>query len=229
MTENLREVCEKIKKDPEWNSWMDIIESFSDGNHESTKYMCDHGRLHADNVGKYAIKFLRQVGEGDTKNEEIATICALLHDIGLIHGGPDHAKIGEKMARKYLEKFNINSATRKIILHSISDHSNGDNIQDLVGAAIFLGDKMDVAADRIISEIELNYLCQNLKKVQKVDFTVGDNIAYLDYTVEDGFDNSCLSDWAKCVTAPEKVAKHIGKNFVFRINGDVVPIDSIVK
>jgi Uncharacterized conserved protein len=229
MTDNLREIYDKIKKDPEWNNWMDTIEAFSDGNHESTKYMCDHGRLHADNVQKYAVKFLCQIGGGDAQNREIATICALLHDIGLVHGESNHAKTSEKMTKVYLEKFNLDNATREIILHAISDHSNGDSVKDLVGAAILLGDKMDVASDRIISGIELNYLCQNLKKVQKVEFTISDKIAYLDYAVEDGFDHSSLADWKKCITAPEKVASFLNKDFIFRINGNEVPINDILR
>jgi HD superfamily phosphohydrolase YqeK len=217
---------ERILEDVQWNAWMEEIGNFDSD--DAKEFMCDHGRGHTMRVREYAQDFLTQV-KAQRNELELAEVACLLHDIGNVRGREGHAKYSEEMAREYLSKFGMSGEDIEVVAQAIGDHSGGKNMRTLVGAALILGDKLDVSCERLTPGVELNELCEELRKLKKITYTVGDEIATLNYEVEGEFDTSLLRFWWKCLSVPEMVAGFVGRGFRFTINGVEQDVEGMKK
>ncbi|MDR3125507.1 MAG: HD domain-containing protein [Candidatus Nomurabacteria bacterium] len=181
-----------------------------------------HGITHAKHVANYAVDFLREM-KASQHEIQLAKITALLHDVAIVGFNKEkHAERGAKIAREWLTKYNMNASDIDIIYHAILSHSNGKEINNLVDAAILLGDKMDITGDRLnlsrqIRDIDA--LTKSLLMINKVEFIVDENLARLRWDVEPGYDIKLFAGWPKAVTVPAKVAKYLERDFVFEFDG----------
>ncbi|HOZ53818.1 MAG TPA: HD domain-containing protein [Bacilli bacterium] len=104
-----------------------------------------HGRNHSLNVVRLLENIMNQLNY-DEKKIEAGKIAAILHDIGCIKGKKNHTLESWKMAKKYLNKYNLED--EKIILNAIKNHSNC-NYEDEIAVILCLADKLDIKSDRV--------------------------------------------------------------------------------
>ena len=216
----------ELKADAAWRGWMAEIDAADWRTNK--KFASHHGVKHAEVVARYAEKFLREIG---TTEEEIemGRITALLHDIGLtkdLRNHDGHAEEGAKMAKKWLELREYSEAEIEMISHAIAGHGDGKEIRGVIDAALCLGDKMDMAQERVR---DCNgWIRETMSKIQKVEFLIGDEVCQLTYSTDVGFEVERLRVWGKCISVPERVAGWLGKGFEFLVNGEKMDVDAIL-
>jgi len=105
-----------------------------------------HDWSHIERVYNLAIK----IGKKEKADLEILKLAAILHDIGRKHqdevnGKIDHAEIGVKLARKILEKYNLEKEKIEKVIHCIeTNRFRGDKKPESKEAKIlFDADKLD--------------------------------------------------------------------------------------
>jgi HD superfamily phosphohydrolase YqeK len=207
---------EKILNDKKYLKAMEKIDEVCTPD-INIQYDSWHGISHAKGVMSQAVDFLKRLGESE-QVIELAKVAALLHDIALQDGHKgDHAKIGAKMAKEYLDKLDLSDKDKKLIQHAICFHSRGEEIDNNLDAAILVGDKLDINYARV-RFARPNGINEYMMLIDKIEYILDEKIATLKYTVKDGFDVKCLSEWPKAVTIPAKVAQWLGKDFIFEFS-----------
>lgn len=206
------------------------------------KFGADHGFRHIKRVTEIGMDFLENcVGYGfsstDTvlKEKLLLRIAAMMHDIGLADSSRNHAIHSAELAKKYLSggKVDIDLEDAYTVVHAIANHSDGEEINTIVDAALILADKLDVTSDRIVRVTDK--ITSAVTKIQKAEFHLYGKLgkgegAELRYTVDDGFDSSVLKEWPKCVKIPYRVTtEFLGlSEFKFFINGEEIDYKSII-
>ena len=109
-----------------------------------------HGRYHAMYVVNVTEHILRSLSY-DEHTVELGKIAGLLHDIGNIYGRVDHARVGAIMCAEFFGKVDLTIEDWQIIQNAILEHSNGDNINSAVHAALLIADKIDMSKGRVVS------------------------------------------------------------------------------
>lgn len=201
---------------------------------ENTKFITDgkwdweHGLGHYQRVANYVKKILTQLGETD-RTIEIGMVSALLHDIGLSKGDKvDHALESSRIFKKYIDEDNFSDSELDILEQAIKDHSKGNNINSLIGLALVLADKLDVTFHRTINSSIQDYINKEIQKIQNVDIQINDNELIVKYSTVNDFDKMVLKEWNKTVLIPLKVAKYLNKNYIFKINDQVVDYRELI-
>lgn len=201
---------------------------------ENTKFITDgkwdweHGLGHYQRVANYVKKILTQLGETD-RTIEIGMVSALLHDIGLSKGDKfDHALESGRIFKKYIDEEDFSKTELNILEQAIKDHSKGNNINTLVGASLVLADKLDVTFHRTINSSIQDKINKEIQKVKNVDIEINDHELIVKYSTVDDFDQSVLKEWNKTVLIPLKVAKYLNKNYIFKINDQVVDYRELI-
>ena len=211
-----------------------------------------HGKEHAKHVvrlGEYFLNELRSDVVWEYKITEkdiwLFKIAALLHNIGVFRVSANHAAKSAEMASDFLgDRTLISQDDADIITHAIGQHSDGDELNAVVDATLFLADKLDVAADRIRPDRaksgELTPMQQEMQKIvtaslamtKKFDSAYGhlSNVAELRYQTIGTFNPKALSEWPKCITGPRKVALEYLKcsDFKFIVNGHQIDYEPII-
>lgn len=201
---------------------------------ENTKFITDgkwdweHGLGHYQRVANYVKKILTQLGETD-RTIEIGMVSALLHDIGLSKGDKfDHALESSRIFKKYIDEDDFSDSELNILEQAIKDHSKGNNINTLVGASLVLADKLDVTFHRTINSSIQDKINKEIQKVKNVDIEINDNELIVKYSTVNDFDKMVLKEWNKTVLIPMKVAKYLNKNYIFKINDQVVDYRELI-
>lgn len=201
---------------------------------ENTKFITDgkwdweHGLGHYQRVANYVKKILTQLGETD-RTIEIGMVSALLHDIGLSKGDKfDHALESSRIFKKYIDEDDFSDSELNILEQAIKDHSKGNNINTLVGASLVLADKLDVTFHRTINSSIQDKINKEIQKVKNVDIEINDNELIVKYSTVNDFDKMVLKEWNKTVLIPLKVAKYLNKNYIFKINDQVVDYRELI-
>lgn len=201
---------------------------------ENTKFITDgkwdweHGLGHYQRVANYVKKILTQLGETD-RTIEIGMVSALLHDIGLSKGDKvDHALESSRIFKKYIDEDDFSDSELDILEQAIKDHSKGNNINTLVGASLVLADKLDVTFHRTINSSIQDKINKEIQKVKNVDIEINDNELIVKYSTVNDFDKMVLKEWNKTVLIPLKVAKYLNKNYIFKINDQVVDYEHLI-
>lgn len=201
---------------------------------ENTKFITDgkwdweHGLGHYQRVANYVKKILTQLGETD-RTIEIGMVSALLHDIGLSKGDKfDHALESGRIFKKYIDEEDFSKTELNILEQAIIDHSKGNNINTLVGASLVLADKLDVTFHRTINSSIQDKINKEIQKVKNVDIEINDNELIVKYSTVNDFDKMVLKEWNKTVLIPLKVAKYLNKNYIFKINDQVVDYRELI-
>lgn len=125
----------------------DLIDSINEINKDNL-FNC-HGRYHTHFVINTIEELLSSLNF-DEYIIELGKIAGLLHDIGTINGKKGHAYRSSKMCIYFLDKTKLSQESKDIIVHAIKDHSNGNEIDSPVGAALVLADKIDICKNRVL-------------------------------------------------------------------------------
>ena len=201
---------------------------------ENTKFITDgkwdweHGLGHYKRVANYVKQILVQLN-ADKRTIELGMVCALLHDIGLSKGNKsNHAIESSKLFSRFINKNDITNEETEILRQAIYDHSNGDDIQSLVGLALTLADKLDVTYHRTINSSIQDIINKEFQKIKEVNIIINDENLIVNYKTDDNFDLKILTNWKKAITIPKKIAKYLHKNYIFLINNKEVQYNDII-
>jgi len=186
-----------------------------------------HGMKHALRVMKYVEIILKGIGSNEHE-VELGKIAAYLHDIGAFEGKSRHAERSAEFAEKYLTSVQMPVADKEIIVHAILDHSEGNDLQSNVGAALTFADKIDMFKDRMLRFKENNYFHENIKHMLNIEVSVFDNIINVNIATDGNFDYNSLKDYSKMITVPTKMAKYFNRKCTFSIDGEVIDLLGIV-
>lgn len=209
----------RILNDPEWRAWGKLADNLTIK--DDVKFGCDHGINHWKNVSRIAANFVDCAGGSHTEIV-LADIAGLLHDIGIICGDFQHAHISSCMARAYLESHfgedrPLSTADIEIICHAIKVHSDCNEINNLVDAAVMFADKIDIDKKRAL--VVANKIIQHVTMIQRISFNIDKRYLTIEYTVSDDFNESFFfPSWPKAYSVPAKVADYLGKELKFIIN-----------
>ncbi len=200
----------------------DIIDSVNIVNKDNL--LACHGRYHTTFVVETIEKLLRALNY-DEEIIELGKIAGLLHDIGTIEGKKGHAHRSSEMCVHFLDKTNLDQASKDIVIHAIYDHSNGDEINSPVGAALLLADKIDISKNRVLELGKQDPWHKNLLNIEETILTVEGKNIIINYIVNDNFSKEILSEkWKKGITVPIKASNYLGCKCSFQLNGNTVDL-----
>lgn len=204
-----------LNNDKELNNIIDSINKVNANN----LFAC-HGRYHTTFVIKNVENLLAKLGFNDAVIE-LGKIAALLHDIGAIKGKKGHAHRSSEMAVYFLDKTQLSQESKNIIIHAIDDHSNGNEINSPVGAALLLVDKIDISKDRVLELGKQDRWHSNWLNIEKNLLTVEEKNIIINRVVNDKFSKEILSEeWEKGRTMPVKASNYLGYKCIFQFNGN---------
>lgn len=249
-------IFKTIVEDPAWKGWMSAIERNPFGH---PKLNADHGRNHAMKVCQHGEKFLEKATRYDTEDASerligLFKIAALLHDIGMAEGDiNDHAAASADMANWYLRQYDLSCYEIVEITNAIKVHSTDIHPTELLNAALILGDKLDVGAERYANEACLDdrsiaRMFKEQRKVAQVSYDLMHplfgyrsefshyKMARLTYTLKPElgddapYDATCLAEWPNCLVVPRNVARQtLGcEEFQFVVNNVLIDINTII-
>jgi ubiquinone/menaquinone biosynthesis C-methylase UbiE/HD superfamily phosphohydrolase YqeK len=131
-----------------------------------------HDLSHVKRVINYGEKITRLLWLNDEDKAGVK-IAALLHDIGYANGDRDgHHERSYEWAKSYLQDKDLTDEARDKILTAIKEHREGTG--NIYGKILFFSDKIDICAERILTEglkIRGNRQYANIKSV---DFDIKD-------------------------------------------------------
>lgn len=208
-----------LNHDKELNN---IINSINQINKNSL--LSCHGKYHTNFVIKTIENLLTKLNFNNAVIE-LGKIAGLLHDIGAIEGKKGHAYRSSQMCIHFLDKTTLSQKSKNIIIHAIEDHSNGNEINSPIGAALLLADKIDISKNRVLELGKQDRWYNNLLNIEETTLTVEDNKIIINYIVNENFSREILSsEWKKGITIPIKASKYLGYNCIFQLNGDEVDL-----
>lgn len=187
------------------------------------KWDWDHGLEHYKRVALYIKNILEQLKQTD-RVIELGLVAALLHDVGLLESGKekiDHALKSSQMFRQFLDGTDITEEENALLEEVIKDHSNGNHITSLLGAALVLADKLDVTYHRTIHSSIQDEMNKEVQKIRKVDILITDHELIVLYETSKQLNLSILKSWEKAFTIPEKISDYLGKQYVLKVNGNI--------
>lgn len=191
------------------------------------KWDWEHGLAHYKRVSLYVKQILEQLNTDD-RTIELGMTAALLHDIGLSKGDKiNHAVESSRIFQNFIDLKDISEKEKEVLRQAIYDHSNGNDIQSLIGLSLVLADKLDVTYHRTINSSIQDKLNKEIQKIKRVNIDITDKELILTYTTDSNFNVSILRDWNKSIIIPDKVAKHLEKKFVFLVNNKEINPSSI--
>ena len=208
-----------LNNDKELNNIIDSINKVNEDN-----LLACHGRYHTTFVIKTIEKLLTKLNFGEDIIE-LGKIAGLLHDIGTIEGKKGHAHRSSEMCIHFLNKTRLSQESKDIIIHAIEDHSNGNEINSPVGAALLLADKIDISKDRVLELGKQDRWHNNLLNIEETILTVEDKNIIINYVVNDKFSKKILlEEWKKGITIPIKASNYFNYNCIFQLNGNIVDL-----
>jgi hypothetical protein len=200
--------------------------------------ICCHGRHHTSFVVG-TVEYILSALSYDGHTVELGKIAGLLHDIGNFFGRNDHAKISASMCLYFISKTNLNLSDLNIIEQAVLDHSKGADIQNAVGAALMIADKLtdanranhlkaDLIRGGFNDEAELNKLNKyvNPSTVNKdfVQLNIKSRDLIFSYNVEgnsEDFTNEYLTKKLKSTPfiMTQNAAAFLNCNCIYQVSG----------
>ncbi len=115
----------------------------------------EHGMRHAPIVAESAGMVLTELGRYDERDIELAKIAGLLHDIGNLISREQHSMSSAILAYDLLRDrgMPVGEATQVVAAISAHDEEMAEAPTSDIGAAIIIGDKADVARERVRNPI----------------------------------------------------------------------------
>lgn len=109
----------------------------------------DHSIAHCALVAERAAYILRRLEFSD-REEELALVAGVLHDIGNAVNRIHHAEYGAILANDILKRYDMPLMDRMTVISAIGNHDESTGgAKDPVSAALILADKTDVRRNRV--------------------------------------------------------------------------------
>ena len=109
----------------------------------------DHSMTHCALVAERAGYILKALGYSE-REQELAKIAGVMHDIGNAINRRHHAEYGALLAGDILKKTDMPLEDRIVVMSAIGNHDESTGgAKDPVSAALILGDKSDVCRNRV--------------------------------------------------------------------------------
>lgn len=202
-----------------------IIDSVNEANKDYL--MLCHGRYHTMFVIATIEYILSSLGY-DSRTIELGKITGLLHDIGTIEGKKGHAGRSVIMAPKYLDKTSLTAAEKEIVIHSIADHSKGEDITSPIGAALLIADKIDLSRNRVLALGYNDDIHKNLCNIDKVEITIANHVITINLLTNSDFSlDVIIANWEKSFTVPIKASKYLDCKCIFQHNNKELTLENI--
>ncbi len=137
---------DSLKSDPEVREMI----AAADAQMEAIGYT-EHGMRHASIVAENAEAILRKLERYDDREIELAKIAGLLHDIGNLISRKDHDTTSALLAYDLLRERGMPIREVTQVAAAIGSHDEQEHIEPTSdpGAAVVIGDKADVASERV--------------------------------------------------------------------------------
>jgi len=179
-----------------------------------------HGRYHTMfvvNTAEYILKSLSY----DSRTVELGKIAALLHDIGNMAGRRNHARKSAALAAVFLDDTaQFLPEEKDMIVQAIEDHSEGNNISSVIGAALLIADKADISKRRILPLETMDDWHKNLLEIEDVNINVSDKLITINYITTEAFSKTLLAEaHEKYYDMPIKAAEFLGCTCRFQFHG----------
>ena len=134
----------EMKKNPEV---LALLEK-GDKNLEILGYT-EHSMVHSCLVAKRAAQILEEL-DYSKKEQELAKIAGIMHDIGNAINRSHHAEYGAILANDILKQTDMKLKDRITVISAIGNHDETTGgAKDIVSAALILADKSDVRRNRV--------------------------------------------------------------------------------
>lgn len=201
------------------------IENFENLDHIAA--WCDHGRKHSLKVVAIIENIMLNLNCSD-EDIELGKITGVLHDIGCIEGKKDHVTRSYNMAKIYLSDEDISEVNRETILSAIIDHSQGENIQSIIGACLLIADKIDLDKTRILEEGSKVEGLKELCNIDKIDISFEQKNIKINFVTNNNFSKSELVKFyfiPKSIKIINKASKYLGIEAQFNINGIIADFE----
>jgi len=111
----------------------------------------EHGMRHATIVARNAASILERLGRHDDRQIELVKIAGLLHDVGNLISRHDHANTSALLAYDLLRERGMPIPEVVQVAAAIGSHDEEYEVEPTsdLGAAVVIGDKADVASERV--------------------------------------------------------------------------------
>lgn len=130
------------------------------------------------------------------------------------------------MCIHFLNKTTLSQEDKDIIIHAIKDHSNCNDINNPIGAALTFADKIDISKNRVLELGKTDHWHRNWLNIEEVILTVEDKKIIVNYIVNDKFSKEILlEDWYKGIVVPNKASNYLGCRCIFQINGNMIDLN----
>ncbi|MDF2686886.1 MAG: metal-dependent phosphohydrolase sub domain [Clostridia bacterium] len=179
-----------------------------------------HGRYHAIFVAD-TVEYILKSLSYDSRTVELGKIAALLHDIGNIAGRWNHARKSAVLAKVFLDGLEELLPNEKdTIFQAIDDHSDGENILSVIGAALLIADKADSSKRRRLHAEPIDDRYTNLLQIEDADINVSGEAMTIDIVTTAAFSKELwISGYKKEINLMMKAAGYLGCTFHFQFNG----------
>ena len=222
MVDCINFVHQDIYNDEKWRSWAQTVDSFTTKN--NPEFGRDLGMMHWFNVSYIASNIVVDVG-GSERDVMLADIAGLFCGCGLIEGfAPNYPETSAKMAYDYLtERYYgtaLNGRDIDLICHAIANYVSGEEIQNVIDAALCIADKVDIGASRIKNPVTETQKAQmNIGRVNYVVSTGEDGMISINYDGNGSFKPyAFLKGWPEGYQVPHKAANFLNRPFALFLN-----------
>ena len=133
----------------------EVLALLERGNHNlGVLGFTDHSIAHCALVADRAGYILRKLGYSE-REQELAKIAGIMHDIGNAINRKNHAELGAILANDILKATDMPMEDRICVIAAIGNHDESTGgAKDPVSAALILADKADVRRNRVRSDPE---------------------------------------------------------------------------
>lgn len=143
---------EQLREDAEIGTFINMADQYL-----ATIGYTDHGMDHIGRVSRRAYRLLMDLGLPQ-REAELASIAALLHDIGNVAHREGHQRASALMAFTLLKERGMGAKEIALVMGAIANHdeADGEPINN-AGAALILADKSDVLRTRVRNPRMINF------------------------------------------------------------------------
>jgi len=183
-------------------------------------YFCCHGKYHALCVAD-TVEYILSSLSYDLRTIELGKIAGLLHDIGCIVGRWNHARMSAAFVSVYLTDEYFLPEEKNVIVHAIGDHSAGNEISSVIGAALLIADKIDASKKRSLPITPTHVWYDKVMTspiIDNVEINISrDKVITINYITNDTL---AIQKDQKPFSIISKAAQYLGCACRFQINGE---------
>jgi len=212
---------DSIRKDPE------VVEMIAAADQQMKAIgYTEHGMRHATIIAENAGLILRELSYNE-RQVELAKIAGLLHDIGNLISRKNHATTSALLAYDLLRErgMPIREVTQVVAALGTHDEETSDEPTSDLGAAVVIGDKADVARERVrnphMAAFDIHDRINYAARDTKLEVSAETKTISLDLTIdtEIGSVMEYFEIFLSRMVISRRAARMLGCDFRLIING----------